>query len=189
MEYKDLVGIHNNEACIICGCGPSILTFEQDTKSVLFGVNDVNKYLNTKYLLCVNEEQTFINGRYHFIETTSSDYLLSHLNLKCSKPVITFNLGELNQVRIDNIGQIDFTANSPYMAIIIAYQMGFKKIGLIGVDFLGKHALVNRIDTIDSEYKILGEALIKKGIKIGNLSPISKLRSWPYMNLENFNNL
>jgi uncharacterized Rossmann fold enzyme len=87
--------------------------------------------------------------------------------------------------------------NSPYMAAIIAYQLGAKKIGMIGVDFTqdhffsntGTHKLSKHIKNIDQEYLILRNQLEKRGVKVANLSPISLLESWPKMNLEGFDSL
>jgi uncharacterized Rossmann fold enzyme len=87
--------------------------------------------------------------------------------------------------------------NSPYMAAIIAYQLGAKKIGMVGVDFTndhffsetGAHKLSKNVRNIDLEYSLLRNHLENKGVKVANLSPISLLESWPKMNLEEFDSL
>jgi uncharacterized Rossmann fold enzyme len=87
--------------------------------------------------------------------------------------------------------------NSPYMAIIIAYQLGARKIGMVGVDFTqdhffadtGSHKLSKHIKSIDHEYSVLRTNLEKKGVKVANLSPISLLESWPKMDLDQFDAL
>jgi uncharacterized Rossmann fold enzyme len=87
--------------------------------------------------------------------------------------------------------------NSPYMAAIIAYQLGAKKIGMVGVDFTndhffsntGTHKLSKHVRNIDLEYSVLRSNLEKKGVKVANLSPISLLESWPKMTLDQFDSL
>jgi uncharacterized Rossmann fold enzyme len=83
------------------------------------------------------------------------------------------------------------------MAIIIAYQLGAKKIGLVGVDFTqdhffaktGTHKLSKHLRNIDHEYDVLKNNLENKGVKVANLSPISLLGSWPKMDLDQFDSL
>ena len=199
-KYNKFIGIENGNSLIVCGCGVSLNDFIPDDKSILFGVNDVNRKINTKYLLCVNEPFTFKRGRFEWIANHTSEYLFTHLRsleINNHETLVYFQLGERDGYAIDNIGRIDYTANSPYMAAIIAYQMGASKIALIGVDLTqhhffaetGDHLLTNRSEIVNEEYKKLGDALISKGVKIANLSPISKITSWPNMTHEQFNNL
>ena len=199
-EYQKYAGLHKGESFIICGCGVSINEFNPDEKSILFGVNDINRKFPTKYLLCVNEVHTFKRGRFEFIQEHKSERLFTHIkHLPISRPetAVFFQLGERDGFAIDNIGRIDFTANSPYMAAIIAYQMGASKIALIGVDLTmhhffgetGKHLLTDRSQVVNEEYRRLGEALNNKGVKIANLSSQSKISSWPHMTLGQFNKI
>jgi uncharacterized Rossmann fold enzyme len=84
--------------------------------------------------------------------------------------------------------------NSPYMAVIVAYQLGAKKIAMVGVDFTqdhffsntGTHKLSKHIRNIDHEFLILRNELEKRGVKVANISPISLLESWPKMSLAEF---
>jgi hypothetical protein len=199
-EYKSFVGLHKGESFIICGCGTSINDFLPDGKSILFGVNDIGRKFPTKYLICVNEVHTFRRGRFEHVQEHKSERLfthIKHLPVSRRETLVFFQLGERDGVSIDNIGQIDFTANSPYMAAIIAYQMGASKIAIIGVDLTmhhffgetGKHMLTDRHSVVNEEYRKLGEELKRKGVKIANLSNISQINSWPYMTLEQFNRL
>ena len=198
--YNKLVGSESGNGIIVCGCGSSINDFVPDDKTILFGVNDINRKLKTKYLICVNEPHTFKRGRFEWIQNHTSDIFFTHLqSLAPNKREATvyFNLGARNGIAIDNIGKIDFTANSPYMAVIIAYQLGASKIALIGVDLTpnhffgdtGDHMLSRRADDVNREYQLLGDTLINKGIKIANISSISKITSWPTMSHDEFNKL
>jgi len=198
-RYKSLVGSEKDKTFIICGCGTSINNFTPDGKSILFGVNDINRKLQTKYLICVNEPHTFKRGRFEWVQNHTSEYFFTHLrNLSPVKHEATvyFDLGTRDGAGIDNIGEIDYTTNSPYMAVIIAYQLGATKIGLIGIDLTpdhffdktGDHLLTSRYDAVNEEYRKLAAALLSKGVKVANLSNISRVTSWPYMSHEDFNN-
>lgn len=198
--YEKFVGIHTGESIIVCGCGLSINDFIPGETEILFGVNDINRKFKTKYLLCVNEPHTFKRGRYQWVENNTADHFFTHIrNVMIKRPetAVFFQLGTINGANIDNIGKIDYTANSPYMAAIIAYQMGATKIAIVGVDLVedhffektGKHVLTNRAPFVDEEYRKLGEALVDKGVKIANLSSISLIKSWPNMTHEEFNQL
>jgi GT2 family glycosyltransferase/spore maturation protein CgeB len=64
--------------------------------------------------------------------------------------------------------------------------MGAKHIGLIGVDFTndhffgqtGQHPLANQLARINEEYRILGEALSKRGVEVVNLSKHSRITAF-----------
>jgi len=198
LKFSKLAGAEKGKSIIICGCGTSINDFIPDDKNTLFGVNDIQRKFWTKYLICVNEPFTFKRGRYQWIQTHTAEKLFTHLStlpVDRGETLVFINLGKRDGVDIDNIGKIDFTANSPYMAVIIAYQLGASKIGMIGVDMTndhffdktGEHLLTKKHEIVNSEYRKLGEALISRGVKIANLSPISQIKSWPYMTLEDFN--
>jgi hypothetical protein len=106
-------------------------------------------------------------------------------------------LGQRDSIDLDDLTKVDFTTNSPYMAAIIAYQMGASKIAIVGVDFTnhhffsdtGAHKLSKNIVSIDSQYMQLRIELEKRGVKVANLSSISALEAWPKMDLETFNKL
>jgi hypothetical protein len=150
--------------------------------------------------MCVNEVHTFKRGRFDYIQEHKAEKLftqIKHLPISRRETLVFFQLGKRDGVSIDNIGRIDFTANSPYMAAIIAYQMGASKIGMIGVELTmhhffaetGKHLLTDRHVIVNKEYEKLGAELKKRGVKIANLSKTSQVTSWPYMTHEQYNNL
>lgn len=200
IPYSDFIGAEKDQGIIVCGCGTSINDFIPDNNNILFGVNDINRKLQTKYLLCVNAPHTFKRGRYEWIQNHTSQYLFTHLrslSTTRNETLVYFDLGTHNGTSIDNLGVIDYTANSPYMAAIIAYQLGARRIGIIGVDLTedhffektGNHILTNKSELVNQEYQKLADVLLSKGVKIANLSPISKIKSWPFMTLDEFNQI
>ena len=110
--------------------------------------------------------------------------------------IIEFKLGSRALNNIDNNGTLDFSCNSPYVAIILAYQMGCREIGVIGVDFTdnhchmqdGTHELVRngRLPEIERDYSRLHSALKCRKCNVYNLSEISNLTALPKIGIENF---
>ena len=86
--------------------------------------------------------------------------------------------------------------NSPYMAIILAYKMGCKKIGMLGVDFTpnhfyakdGDHDLIQKkyINKILNHYELLYNELKKNDCLLYNLSVDSIITTVPKILPEEF---
>ena len=197
-DFKDFIGLHNGKSFIVCGCGSSLNTYDDFNNNITIGVNDAGKKINCKYLVVVNEPKTFKWNRWESVKNNNSERVFTHIRnlpINNSSRKIIINLGKFEGLNLDNYGFIDYTTNSPYMAIIIAYQMGAKKIGLIGVDFTknhffgetGLHIINREIERVKEQYSNLGKELIDKKIKIANLSNESLIDSWPKMTLEEFN--
>jgi hypothetical protein len=199
-EYMTYVNKHKGESFIICGCGNSLINFEPDGKSIIIGVNDVSKIIKPDYLVCVNELKTFMPQRLPWVINHTAKKLFTCIpDLKVNRPEdnVRIKIGTWGGTNIDKCGYIDHTANSPYMALVLAYQLGAAKIAMIGVDFTpnhffgqtGDHKFAGRAKMINEEYGVLGDAFKERGVKIANLSSESKMDSWPYMSLEDFNSL
>jgi hypothetical protein len=195
-EFKKFIGIHSGDSFIVCGCGSSLNLYDKFENHITVGVNDASSKVYCKYLVVVNEPKNFKRGRWENVHTNTADYVFTHIKSlpqeNESKKVL-IKLGKRDGVNLDNYGFIDYTNNSPYMAAIIAYQMGARKIGLIGIDFTphhffgetGVHTLNRDLDNIIRQYSNLGKALIERGVKIANLSPDSMI-DWPKMTLSEF---
>jgi hypothetical protein len=196
-EYQKFINKHPGESFVVCACGVSLNDYANFDNHVTIGVNDAGKQVWCKYLVVVNEPSTFKFKRWPDVQSNNSEFVFTHLsNLPIDNPErrIVVNLGKYEGIDLDNYGFIDYTTNSPYMAIVIAYQMGAKKIALVGVDFTenhffgetGRHQIMREIERIKEQYSNLGKALTEKGIKIANLSKTSLIESWPKMTLEEF---
>lgn len=198
-EFKKFIDIHKGSSFVICGCGVSLNDYNFDSfqNHVTIGVNDAGKKINCKYLVVVNEPHTFKWGRWDSVKDNDSEYTFTHIkNLPIDKKerLVLVKLGKYEGLNLYNHGFIDYTTNSPYMAIVIACQMGAKKIALVGVDFTmnhffgetGKHQMMREIEKIKEQYSNLGKHLIANGIKIANLSSQSLIEYWPKMTLDEF---
>ncbi len=199
--YPDYIGKYKDKTFIIVGCGSSVNYFTDLSKYYIVGVNDIERILTPDFLVVVNDFRTFMIGRWDFVRDSLSPVIFSHLDnpgpITRSGNLAKLKVGERNQARLDQFEFVDHTMNSPYMAAIVAYQLGASKIGMIGVDFTndhfftksGTHKLSKHIRNIDGEFGVLRDNLEKKGVKVANLSPISQLESWPKMDLEAFDAL
>lgn len=199
--YPDYIGKFKGETFIVAGCGSSLNYFTDFSKYYVIGVNDIERILTPDFLVVVNDIRTFARGRWEFVRDSVSPVIFSHLDnpgpLTRSGHLAKVKVGERNQLRLDQFQSVDHTMNSPFMAAIIAYQLGAKKIGLVGVDFTndhffdksGTHKLTKHVKNIDNEYFLLRTELEKRGVKVANLSPISQLEAWPKMDLASFDDL
>lgn len=167
-------------SCVICGVGPSIQGFIPPKDWKIFGVNDVDRWLKPDYLLVVNPEGSFRGDRWDWIYRTGADVVYSHLNLPLASKnkLVRIKLGVENGANLDG-DTCDYTNNSPYMACILAYKLGFRRIGLIGVDLVDHPNLKNK-NEIAQSYERLGNCLKERGCEVWNFSKNS-IVDWPYL--------
>jgi len=98
---------------------------------------------------------------------------------------VRFRLGRRGGAGRGNGETLDYSNNSPYVAVNLARHLGAKRIGLIGVDFseghffgaTGRHPLAAQLTQIDREYGALADACRAEGVALVNLSPNSRLQS------------
>jgi len=199
--YPNYINKFQGETFIVAGCGASLKYYSDFSKYYVIGVNDIERILTPDFLVVVNDHRTFMRGRWEHVRESLSPVIFTHLEnpgpITRSSHMSKIQIGSRNAPNLDNLSVVDYTMNSPYMAIIIAYQLGAKKIGLVGVDFTqdhffaktGTHKLSKHLRNIDHEYEVLKNNLENKGVKVANLSPISLLGSWPKMDLDQFDSL
>jgi len=193
----DYIDSQKGKPFIVAGCGESLNQFNDFSDFLVVGINDVERILTPNYLVVVNHQRTFSRGRFEWVTRSKSPVILSHIDpgvLNNRRSLVKINLGSRGKLNLDDRSKVDYTMNSPYMAVIVAYQLGASKIGLVGVDFTpnhffsktGNHVLSRNTKLIDDEYAQLGRELSNRGIKIANLSPSSAIESWPKMSIDEF---
>lgn len=199
--YPNYTNKFQGETFIVAGCGSSLKYYHDFSKYYVIGVNDIERILTPDFLVVVNDYRTFMRGRWEYVRESLSPVIFTHLDnpgpITRASHIAKLKIGSRNSPNLDNLSVVDYTMNSPYMAIIIAYQLGAKKIGMVGVDFsqdhffanTGTHKLSKHLRNIDHEYLVLRNNLEKRGVKVANLSPISLLESWPKMDLNQFDSL
>jgi len=110
-----------------------------------------------------------------------------------------FDLGSRKLVHLDHLDKVDHFMNSPYVATGIAYKMGFKDIGIIGVDFTANHfyakdghhplTAMKKIRHVNDAYGVMKTELKNKGVNLYNLSNRSAITNVPKITIEEFKKL
>jgi hypothetical protein len=199
-NLKEFMNIHKDKKILVCGCGMSlekIRSCHQDY--ITIGVNDVPAMFDPTYLLVTDHPQRFYGDRKELVQNSKAKFLFTCVKGWRHPNLVYFELGSRELKNLDNDSTIDHFLNSPYVAVSLAYKMGAKHIGLIGVDFTdghfynksdGSHPLVkaNYLRRLNSAYQVMARELEKRGTSLYNLSEESKIEI-PKLSLEKFNQL
>ena len=186
-------GIHSGGKIVVCGCGVSLKGFELPERFVTIGVNDVGRLFQPKYLVVVDPPSRFKGDRFQYVETSQAEYLFTQLTgLGLAHPnIVNFRLGKKDGVDSSDPNVLHYSVVSPYVALCLAAHMGAANIGLIGVDFsdhhffgdTGPHEWNSHVASIDAQFRRLGAAFLQGGIRVFNLSAVSRLTACPTMTL------
>ncbi len=193
--FKDFRGFHKGATVVVCGCGASLKTFVNPGRCITIGVNDVGRLFHPDYLVVVNPRHQFQSDRFRHVEESKARAIFTQLDLGLQhKRVVRFNLGRRAGVDFSNPDVLNYTSNSPYVALCLAVHMGARKIGIIGVDFTndhffaqtGTHPLERQLPQIDREYRQLYDECVRRGVEVFNLSTQSRLTAFPKLSLQEF---
>ncbi len=199
-KYERFIDKHAGETIIIAGCGSSANDFKHYDKFTTIGVNDIQRLFTPDYLVILNDKRGFKGDRWKYVSGSKAGHIFTHFKDPqtklgiVKKKFVNFKLGSHGGVNINDKTKVDHTSNSPYVACIIAYHLGAKRIGLIGVDFTpnhffgktGKHSLHGRVPNIIKEYERLYKAFSENKIEFFNLSHNSMVDTVPKKSIENF---
>jgi hypothetical protein len=200
-NFKDLNKLHDGAKIVICGCGSSLLDFKEHSDDfITIGVNDVPALFTPTYTLVTDHPNRFNDARKKIVNESKSRYLFSCVGGWRHPGMVNFKLGKKGCAHLDDPEKVDHFLNSPYTAVNIAYKLGAKYIGMIGVDFTeghfyntrdGKHSLdrMNYVRDIKYGYLLLKTELNKRGVEFYNLSKNSQIDTVPYMSIEDFKKL
>lgn len=167
---------------------------------ITIGVNDVPVLFNPTYLLVTDHPNRFNDNRKKAINESETRGLFTCVPGWRHPRIIHFDLGKKGASNLDNPAKVDHFLNSPYTAINVAYKMGAKAIGIIGVDFTdghfyspkdGQHSLARMgyLKDLNSGYSLIHRELQKREVSLYNLSTVSKIESVPKITLSEFKNL
>ena|SRR5688572_19811911 len=137
-QFADYRDRHRGETIIVCGCGVSLKRFRRPDGFVTIGVNDVGRLFTPDYLVVINERRQFTQERYAYVEASQAKAVFTQLDLAHPRAV-RFRLGKRGGTRRADGDTLDYTNNSPYVAINLARYMGASRIGLIGVEIGRAH--------------------------------------------------
>ena len=198
LSLRDFRNIHAREAIIVCGCGMSAADFARPRLVRTIGVNDFGRKFDPDYLLVIDARRSFPPDRYTYIQNSRARFVFSdHPHRLRYSRLVRFPMRRSPQPNLENPDALYFTdkpVTSPYMGVALAAQMGSRLIGMIGVDFTehhffassGTHALTRHLDGIDRRFAQLTAELSHHGVQLFNLSPNSRLRSVPGMEVNDF---
>lgn len=197
------INVHVGKKAVVMGLGTSTSEIiKKDLSNVItIGVNDIGIVYTPKYLLTLDMSQRFQPQRSNAIKNTGAEYLFTQETSWTQVPelkdrIVIIKLGNRMLTNIDNSDILDYSSNSPYVGVLLAYRMGCHEIGIIGVDFTdnhvhlqdGKHELVRagRLQEINNDYARLYAALKSRKCNLYNLSATSMLESIPKMAIDKF---
>jgi len=153
----------------VLGLGETLNHYQNDGSTTI-GVNDIQRYHSTDYVVCVDHTTVFNAERLQGIKNSKCIGFYTQLedwnNLVQNVNIIEFNRGRGLIDGLDS-DRFCYSNNSPYVACILAYKLGAKKIVLWGVDF-NDHPHLNGSAREKSfrDYKELQKALNKRGVSI-----------------------
>lgn len=200
-SLKDFHNKHKGDKIVVCGCGVSLKTFEPFHKDfITIGVNDVPMLFNPTYIVVTDHITRFYGKRKDFVSSSKCDAFFTCVKGWRHEKLVFFDLGGRELKYLDDPTKLDHFMNSPYVAINLAYKMGAKYIGVVGVDFTnghfynkedGAHPLVKipqHFKKVNSAYQSLRMELEKRGTFLFNLSQESKVEI-PKITIEEFKEL
>ena len=175
------------------GNGNSVNKLPQDlTGYYTIGVNCIGAKLSPDILLIVDNMKGFTQEQLAIIKNTKAGYYFVREGMGWEfdrKKTIYWEcgrLGEFDNLNLKN-NKIDIGFDSPYIAILLAYKLGFRQIDIIGVDFTadhfykkdGIHKINKRLNKILTFYDRLYTHLTFHGAIIHNLSIESRIKCIP----------
>jgi hypothetical protein len=193
-------GVHQGEKIIVCGCGTSLLNFAPVASNwTTIGVNDVPALFEPTYLLVTDHPERFNSSRCSLINKSKTKYFFTCAKGWRHPRTVHFDLGTKDIKNLDDPQKIDHFVHSPFVAVGLAYKMGAKRIGLIGVDFTdghfynpgdGAHPVikVNYLRQVNKAYHSMIHQLKNRGVSLHNLSQ-SSLVEVPKITMEEFEKL
>lgn len=168
----------------ILGLGESLSTYKPDEFET-FGVNDIWKKVHTDYLLCIDFPKVFTEERRKIILASKPKIFFSHLDGSEVPREENYNWTQMpnfKKITFGSLltiesGEVPKSNNSTYCAVCIAYQIGYEKIIMHGVDFKNHHQL-NKNGNFEKamrDFKTLYDYLKSKNINLFVSSKISSL--------------
>jgi hypothetical protein len=159
---------------------------------IYIGVNDVAEHVAQKldYLVLLNNLRSFRPAtRQAWIVQGAQDAkaVFTQVVEPTLKNTVPIKLSRVrgNDYDFDNKQNLNHTSDSPHVAVCLAVHLGCKRIGMLGVDFIG-HRQSGRIASINAEYLRLYNACKKRGVQFVNLSQASLVDTVPHMPMYEF---
>ena len=164
-------------------------------------MNDIGRLFEPDYLFVMDSREKFPGERFRHIAQSRASAVFTDHDLQIGHPnIVRISIRKQERVDFSDGDALHFIGrpiSSPYMAIRLAIHMGAKRVGVIGVDFTdhhffdraGAHPLTKSLQGLNRRFRELAFAAAAQGIKIFNLSPVSRLSAFPKIGLEDFASL
>lgn len=200
-KLNEFHNIHSGKKIVVCGCGISLLEFKEHHQDfITIGVNDVPALFDPTYLVITDHPVRFSKARQDLVNGSNVKAMLTCVKGWRHERMAMFQLGKKGIGNLNDPNLVDHFLNSPYAAINIAYKMGARTIGMIGVDFSeghfyspkdGKHSLARMgyMRDINAGYRMIRRELETNGARLYNLSQISTVEPVEKIRIEEFKNL
>lgn len=195
-DFEEIIKKYRSDKpIIVCGLGTSLSLLAKPNDFITIGVNDIERMFTPTFLLLANVRTEFPKSRFYFIEHTKAKEVFSCYPVFVDNiEEVAYRLGDYRKADIDSDKGIDYSVVSTYIATIIAYRLGAKNIGIIGMDLTvnhvfahsGNYHLEGLSNIVNADFEKLTESLRIKDCNLYNLSPISKVTSIPKISIETF---
>jgi hypothetical protein len=179
-----------DQTIIVVGLGKSAVARADALREyVTVGVNDVSRFLIPTYHILLDNWRRFPQERLVYIELCPAK--IAFICHESWIPRLT-GAGSVRKIRLKrfdktvsvDIPEVLHFRTSPFAAIHLAYLLGAKRIGVIGMDLLKDHHMNRHGADINKNLSLLRKKLEAVGAELYNCSPIAALPSLPFKPLE-----
>lgn len=211
MQIQDFKNKHYNQVCVVCGLGSSLRDINPriPKKYITFGVNELHEVFTPNYLVVsesidVNkypDNPEYTEKLQSILDTTAGHVFTQHPEDKYTTSIIihtemesVFKGRRISEILLDD--KIPAYRKCPTAAIGLAFYMGFKRIGVIGVDMQGPRVindLVESLNCSDARLTLFNDQMSRfneyahnNGIEIYNLSDKSAVTAFPQITQAKF---
>jgi hypothetical protein len=202
-EFRQL---HMDKVCIVAGCGTSAKAlYDCGFDGIIIGMNAVELEIGVSpnYLVVVDRVDMPRHVSYQHRERsklileTKCDYVFArrviHMTdfedypITFSSPVIKITTGRFEAGWEKDLDEAVFPlcTTSATVATALAIYMGFKSIGMVGIDLV-RHKTRHNLSMIDQMFRKLYECAQSRGQELVNLSKQSALLTVPKWDLDEF---
>jgi hypothetical protein len=201
-QLQDFKNIHAGESTIVMGCGQSVYDVPYGFDTHVFksiGCNDIGTWCSPKYLFIMDQLNGWVPqthreyAKKRIMKSTQSDYVfvrqpidwidIEQVQIEREQIPNGHNLGDI--LERNHLWALDTT---PFTMLSFAVYAGFKRIGLIGVDYCGKRAFHDldctynmdplSLKTLNLRLEAIREYCDSIGVEIINLSNQSKITAF-----------
>jgi hypothetical protein len=164
MRWQDYIGKHRGETAYVCGLGDSWRLHLEGPKGTVIGVNDFERFTTPDYLVVVDGPNRFTPERWKYIEGTKARNVFSQLAIKVPN-LIKINVKGTRGSTLNEPLLIDISYSSTFVAMNVAYWMGFSTIALCGADFNG-HKLEKSLKEITKDLSDFADKASLTGCRV-----------------------